>query len=480
MEAKVEKSYQKGFVPFAIAAALVSLCGGFTASVPNYIVSAWGINDIYTTWISLTMNMGMAACAPVLGKLGDVFGRRGTALFGIALLAIGELAIGLAPVGAISVVLLARFVVGVGAAAIAPTVIAYITSEFPQAKVGTGFAIYMALSSGMVIFGPTVGGLTYSATGNWRLILYICAAIAAICFVVGLFTMKKETGEKKGFAGFDIFGGVFIILFFSLALCIPTFGQNSGWLNNTTLATIACALVCLIVLVVVERKAANPILNGKFMARKEFILPVVVLFLTQGLMQACMTNTIRFSMIFDSTSSVASYATSIMYVGMTIGNVAVAPLANKREPRYVSACVLIFCLIGAAIQLLYTADSGFFMFAASLFFIGLGLGGNGTIFMKVVLSGLSSQMAGAGSGTYTVFRDLSAPFGIAVFVPMFTTGYALVQASGDATVLNSAVVSSMHSVAWVQMGCVVVGMLVCLMLPRIYGNRQLAAHGKEL
>lgn len=197
-------------------------------------------------------------------------------------------------------------------------------------------------------------------------------------------------------------------------------------------------------------------------------------------MQACMTNTIRFSMIFDSTSSVASYATSIMYVGMTIGNVAVAPLANKREPRYVSACVLIFCLIGAAIQLLYTADSGFFMFAASLFFIGLGLGGNGTIFMKVVLSGLSSQMAGAGSGTYTVFRDLSAPFGIAVFVPMFTTGYALVQASGDATVLSSAVVSSMHSVAWVQMGCVVVGMLVCLMLPRIYGNRQLAAHGKEL
>lgn len=471
MDATVNKNYMKGFVPFAMAAALVSLAGGFTASIPTNIVSAWGIAPIYTTWISLSMNMGMAACAPVLGKLGDVFGRRGTALLGMALMALGELAIGLAPTGAIWMVLVARFVVGVGAAAISPTVIAYITSEFPPVKMGTGFAIYMALSSGMVIFGPTVGGIIIGATSNWRIILYICAAIAAVCFVIGLFTIKKDTGAKKGFAGFDIFGGIFIILFFSLALCVPTFGQNNGWINTTTLVTIGCAVVCLVVLVVAEKKAKNPILNGKFMARKEFILPVVVLFLTQGLMQACMQNTIYYANILQPGSTLANYATSIMYVGMTIGNVAVAPLANKKEPRYVSTCVLLFCLIGAAIQLFYTAESGFLIYAASLFFIGLGLGGNGTIFMKVVLSGLDPQIAGAGSGTYTVFRDLSAPFGVAVFVPMFTSGFAAAQQAGDATALVTSVVSSMHNVAYVQIGCVIVGMVVCMMLPKIYAKK---------
>ena len=228
MDATVNKNYMKGFVPFAMAAALVSLAGGFTASIPNNIVSAWGLDSTWVTWITLSMSMGMAACAPVLGKLGDIFGRRGAALVGIALMAIGELAIGLAPDGAIWMVLAARFVVGVGAAAISPTVIAYITSEFPPVKMGNGFAVYMALSSGMVIFGPTVGGLIFQATQNWRLILYICAGLAALCFVICLVTMKKETGPRKGLAGFDIFGGIFIILGFSLVLCVPTVGQGAG------------------------------------------------------------------------------------------------------------------------------------------------------------------------------------------------------------------------------------------------------------
>ena len=171
MDATVNKNYMKGFIPFAMAAALVSLAGGFTASIPNNIVSAWQLDPSWLTWITLSMSMGMAACAPVLGKLGDIFGRRGASLVGMALMAIGELAIGIAPDGMVWMVIIGRFVVGVGAAAISPTVIAYITSEFPPAKMGNGFAVYAALSSGMVIFGPTVGGIIFQTTQNWRFIL---------------------------------------------------------------------------------------------------------------------------------------------------------------------------------------------------------------------------------------------------------------------------------------------------------------------
>ncbi len=44
MDATLNKNYRMGFVPFAVAAALVSLAGGFTASIPNNIVSAWGLD----------------------------------------------------------------------------------------------------------------------------------------------------------------------------------------------------------------------------------------------------------------------------------------------------------------------------------------------------------------------------------------------------------------------------------------------------
>ncbi len=132
----------------------------------------------------------------------------------------------------------------------------------------------MALSSGMVIVGPTVGGLIVEITGNWRIILYICAALAALCFVIALLTMKKDTAAKRGFAGFDIFGGIFIILGFSLVLCVPTVGQGEGgWLGYASIGVICCTILALIILFIIERKAKNPILNGKFIARKEFHTP---------------------------------------------------------------------------------------------------------------------------------------------------------------------------------------------------------------
>ena len=57
---------------------------------------------------------------------------------------------------------------------------------------------------------------------------------------------------------------------------------------------------------------------------------------------------------------------------------------------------------------------------AELGMLGFGLGVNGTIFLKVVLSRLTPQETGTGTGTYGLFRDLAAPFGVAVFVPLFT------------------------------------------------------------
>lgn len=465
MEATANPNYKKNFVPFALAAALLSLCGGFTAAIPNAIVADWGIDAAYNTWITLVYAMGAAACAPLLGKLSDLFGRRMTTLLGIAFIGIGEISIGIA--SNVVIVLVGRFVVGLGGAAIAPTVIGYITSNYPPTEMAKGFTLYMVISTVCVIFGPAVGGIIMQAT-NWRVVMYVCAAMAAVVFVVCLGMLKKNDAPKTGLKGFDVFGGVCTLIFFSFALSVPTFGQSYGWANTLTLAAIGIAVVAVVVLYFAEKKAQNPILNGKFMARKEFILPIVVLLLTQGLMQACMTNTIIFVRFTQPANNlIASLSISIMYVGMTLGTLFMGPQADKKEPRYVAAFALLFCAAGAAIQFFFKENTGFAVFAASLFLIGLGLGGNATIFMKVALSGLSPAEAGAGSGTYSVFRDLAAPFGVALFVPMFTSGVTF--GADQAPVLDT-VLSSMHNVALTQVVCVAVGIAVCLMLPKVHNQ----------
>ena len=54
------KNYMKGFVPYAIAAAILSLCGGFTASVPTAISTAWDA-DSSLTFITLAYSLAAAA-----------------------------------------------------------------------------------------------------------------------------------------------------------------------------------------------------------------------------------------------------------------------------------------------------------------------------------------------------------------------------------------------------------------------------------
>ena len=79
-----DKNYMKGFVPYAVAAAILSLCGGFTASVPTAISTAWNA-DASLTFITLAYSLAAAAMAPIMGKLGGAIGRRKMLLGAMAL-----------------------------------------------------------------------------------------------------------------------------------------------------------------------------------------------------------------------------------------------------------------------------------------------------------------------------------------------------------------------------------------------------------
>ena len=100
----------------------------------------------------------------------------------------------------------------------------------------------------------------------------------------------------------------------------------------------------------------------------------------------------------------------------------------------------------------------------SLGVLGFGLGGNGTIFMKVVLSGLPPQEAGAGTGTYGLFRDLAAPFGVAVFVPLFTNQITERITAGTAE--PAAAVAAIHSLSIAEILCIALGIAAILFLPK--------------
>ena len=464
MDNTANKTYMKGFLPYALAALLVGLVGGFSTVLGPAFVSDLGLPYNNATWTALATAMSTAACAPILGKLGDAIGRRRTLILGILVYTLGNLLTAIAP--SLLFMLVARFVVGIGSAAIAPVVMAYIVTEFPPARIAKGFSLYMILSSGSVVFGPTLGGLLINGYG-WRVMMWVCVGICAAIFAACLFFKEHNVPSPKGLTGFDSLGGALVLVFFSLVLCVPSFGQNFGWSSAPFIGVLIGAIVSLFGLIYAEKRAENPILQGSFMARKAFLLSVAALFLTQGLMQANMTNIIVFLMYTQPENTIiSSYSISIMYIGMALGALLLGPLADKREPKLVLTFSLLFTGIGCGLMLLFTQNASILILALSLGILGFGLGANGTIFMKVALSGIPAEKAGAGTGTYGLFRDLAAPFGVAVFVPMFTNRITAEIAAGASDA--AAAVASIRTLAFAELICIAAGIAVVQLLPRIH------------
>ena len=459
-------AYKRGFLPYALAAFLIGIVGGFSTVLGPAFVQDIGISYNNTTWTALAQAMSTAACAPILGKVGDVIGRKRTLLLGIAVFTLGNVLSALA--NSLLFMLTARFIVGIGTAAMAPVIMAYIVTEFPQDKIARGFALYMLISSASVVFGPTLGGLIVSGYG-WRAMLWVCIAICIATFATCLVTAGKEDTKKQEPEGFDGFGAILILVFFSLVLCIPAFWQNFGWTSTAFMVVLIASVVSLAGLIVVEKKALHPILSGSFIKRKVFILSIAALFLPQGLMQANMTNTIVFiNYTQPGNSAISGYAISVMYLGMSLGSVLLGPLADRFEPKHVLTGSLILTGIGCSILRLFSVATSALLLMAALGILGFGLGGNGTIFMKVALSGLPQQEAGADTGTYGLFRDLAAPFGVAVFVPLFTNRITNLISSGVHGA--DAAVQSIHVLAIAELICIAAGIAAVFCLPRIHSK----------
>lgn len=458
------KDYRTGFVPYGAAALLVGLVGGFSAVLGPAFVKDIGISYNNTTWTALATAITTAAFAPIMGKLADALGRRKMLLLGVVIYTAGNVLTALAT--NLLFMLAARLVVGIGTAAIAPVVMAYILTEFPKDRIAKGFALYMLISSASVVIGPTAGSWIINAWG-WRAMIWLCTVLSAAVFAYCLFAREQNIEQKDALVDFDTAGAVLVVVFFSLVLCIPSFGQNFGWDSWLFRIVFLAGAVSALGLVSVEKKAKKPILPIPVLKAKTFVLSVLALFLTQGLMQANMTNTIVFVQYTQPGNTVISgYAISVMYIGMALGAVALGPLADKYEPKQVLTCSLTLTAAGCAAMLLFTPQASVLLLMLSLGLLGFGLGGNGTIFMKVVLSGIPQDMAGAGTGTYGLFRDLSAPFGVAVLVPLFTNG--ITDAIVEGMEATQAAVTSLRSLAVIEIISVTAGIIVVQLLPNIH------------
>ena len=277
---------------FALVAA-VYLLGLFIGALDTGIVtpartviqSDLGIGEQMGVWIITIYTLAYAAAIPVMGKLADRSGRKYVYLASILLFGVGSLLCGLAQdVGSFWMLLAARAVQAVGGGGIVPVATAEFGTTFPPEKRGLALGLVGGVYGIANIFGASAGSLILSVFGqaNWQFIFYVNVPICAFIVVAGLFVLPNTRAEQvKPIDGWGIAVLVAMVLSLLYGLKNLDFFDLGASVTSSDVWPFLLAFVVLLpVFVLIERRAADPVLNLSYFRDRDIVVTLVLSVIT--------------------------------------------------------------------------------------------------------------------------------------------------------------------------------------------------------
>ncbi len=226
----------------------------------------WGVNAYL---------LAMAALFAFGGRLADTAGHRRMVTIGIGVFAAASALCGLTPTGPLAEAWLITFraLQGVGGALMYPAALAIVVNSYAAKQRGKALAMFFGIAGGLTAVGPTVGG--YLTAWTWRSIFWINIPVAIIALV--LIAVAQPRNERRP-ARLDVPGLVLI----TAGVGLSVFGlQQSaawGWTNPLTVGSLAIAAALLVAFVLVELRAAAPLMDVSIFRNRSFRVDNIVLF----------------------------------------------------------------------------------------------------------------------------------------------------------------------------------------------------------
>ncbi|MCZ9345473.1 MFS transporter, partial [Streptomyces sp. TRM76130] len=198
--------------------------------------------------------LALAALLLGAGAAADVLGRRRTHVAGVVLFAVASLLCGVATGPAMLVA--ARAVQGVGAAAMFATTLPLLGSVYQGRQRSVALGVWGAVSGAAAAVGPVLGGLLTDGPG-WRWIFYVNLPVSVAAVWLTLRVVPESGGARgpgRAWGRVDVPGTVTFAAFAGAATYGAVRAGSHGWTENGTLAAFACAVLFLAGFVAVERR----------------------------------------------------------------------------------------------------------------------------------------------------------------------------------------------------------------------------------
>ncbi|HUJ35074.1 MAG TPA: MFS transporter [Solirubrobacteraceae bacterium] len=398
---------------------------------------ALGFSDANRQWIVTAYSLTFGSLLLLFGRFGDLFGRKRTLVIGLVGFGVISALGGAAQ--SFGVLVTARAFQGAAGALLAPSALSLLTTTFTEPRErGIAFGIYGAIAGAGGAVGLLLGGVLTEYL-SWRWCLYVNVVIAVPAVLAALALLTNEVPAER--PRLDMPGAAAV----SLGLFALVYGfsqaEPRGWTDVVTLGSLIAGVILLAVFVVIERRAAHPLLPLRIVLdrnRGGSYLSVLIsgaglfgvfLFLTYYLQK-----TLNYSPVVTGLAFLPMVG--MIVIGSTTSN---AVLLGRVGPKPLVPTGMLLAALGMAIlaQLgVHSTYAGHIL--PALLVIGLGLGLIFAPSMNTATLGVEPSDAGVASATVNSCQQVGGSIGTAFLNTIATTAVTSYLAGRALTPLVSA------------------------------------------
>jgi EmrB/QacA subfamily drug resistance transporter len=405
------------FVAIALGMLLAALDQTIVATALPTIVADLG-DAGHQSWVVTSYLLASTIVTALVGKLGDLFGRKRVFQAAVVFFVVGSVLCGLAQ--SMAMLVGSRALQGIGGGAITVTASALIGEVVPLRERGRYQGILGAVFGVTTVIGPLLGGY-FTDYLTWRWAFWVNVPVSVVVLVVAAVAIPQLTAATKPVI--DYAGILFVGLGAAgLTLATSWGGTLYPWGSPTIIGLFAGSAAALGIFAWVESRAPAPILPTRLFGSPVFTVCCVLSFVVGFAMLGAMTFLPTYMQYVDGVSATTSGLRTLpMVVGMLITSTGSGILVG-RTGRYKLFPVAGTALMALAFLLMSRMDPSTSALVQSAFLVilGAGIGLSMQVLVLIVQNTSNFEDLGVATSGVTFFRTIGSSFGAAIFGSLFS------------------------------------------------------------